>query len=560
MRDLSKVTLKAHMGEGTAPVVRLPENESTVQFTIDDHQLSVPDGTTILSAALFNGIDIPHFCYHPGLSPEGNCRMCLVEIEGRPKLEPSCILPVMEGQVILSRSEAVLEARNAVMEFLLLNHPLDCPWCDKAGECMLQDNSFEHGSGITRHRLEKVTFPDKDFSARLKMYSNRCIKCTRCVRFLADIEGGEEFAVFERGVHADVGTYINHNLTNEYQGCLADVCPVGALVLKPFLYLARAFYLESTPSVCPLCSRGCSIYIDRYENRVVRIRPRPNLDVNDWWICDRGRFKTGWTEVDRLEEPAAGSEGSLRSLDWDSALEAASYALKNTEKGHLAGLIWAGATCEELYLFCELIKALDGSLFSWYGPEGRVDPAGEIDFLRRRDLNSNSRGLEAIAPAALEVPRLLERIGRGEVKTLLVLASRLDGETAGKLQGVDNLVVISSHRSTVTERATVALPGSVWTEKSGTFLNGDGHLQRFSQAVDGLPSARPELEIISDLIRRCNLGEHPHSPEAVFEEMSRTSGPCKGIAWREIPPTGLKPEGLKLDSEKHGGQKQGGER
>ena len=142
MRDRSKVTLKSHMGEGTAPVVRLPESETTVQFNLDDHLLSVPAGTTILEAALHNGIDIPHFCYHPGLSPEGNCRMCLVEIEGRPRLEPSCILPVMEGQVILSRSEAVLEARNAVMEFLLLNHPLDCPWCDKAGECMLQDNSF----------------------------------------------------------------------------------------------------------------------------------------------------------------------------------------------------------------------------------------------------------------------------------------------------------------------------------------------------------------------------------------------------------------------------------
>ncbi len=555
MRDRSKVTLKAHMGEGTAPVVRLPESESTVQFTLDDHQLNVPAGTTILEAALFNGLDIPHFCYHPGLSPEGNCRMCLVEIEGRPKLEPSCILPVSEGQVILSRSEAVLEARKAVMEFLLLNHPLDCPWCDKAGECMLQDNSFEHGEGITRHRLEKLTFPEKDFSARLKMYSNRCIKCTRCVRFLADIEGGEEFAVFERGVHADVGTYINHNLTNEYQGCLADVCPVGALVVKPFLYKARAFYLESTPSVCPLCSRGCSIYIDRYENRVVRIRPRPNLDVNDWWICDRGRFETGWIEEDRLEEPAAGSDGTLRSMDWDSALEAASSALRSTEKGDPAGLIWAGATCEELYMFSGLIEALGGSLFSWYGPEGPVDPAGEIDFLRRRDLNPDSRGLETIAPAALEVPRLLKGIDSGEFNTLLVLASGLDGETAGRLQGVDHLIVISSHLSPVTERATVVLPGRVWAEKSGTFLNGNGHLQRFSQAVDGLPSARPELEIISDLIRRCELGERPHSPEAVFEEMSRTIGPFKGISWGTIPPGGLKLDDLKPEALKQEGER-----
>jgi len=548
------------MGEGIAPVVRLPESKSSVQFTLDDHQLSVPAGTTILEAALFNGIDIPHFCFHPGLSPEGNCRMCLVEIEGRPKLEPSCILPVADGQVILSRSEAVLEARNDVMEFLLLNHPLDCPWCDKAGECMLQDNSFEHGNGTTRHSLEKLTFPDKDFSARLKMYSNRCIKCTRCIRFLADVEGGEEFAVYERGVHADVGTYINHNLTNEYQGCLADVCPVGALAMKPFLYLARAFYLESVPSVCPQCSRGCSIYIDRYENRVVRVRPRPNLDVNDWWICDRGRFEIGWTGASRLEEPAAGSEGSLRSIDWDSALEAATSALNSTEKGAFAGLIWAGATCEEIHLFSELINALSGSLYSWYGAEGRIDPAEEIDFLRRRDLNSNSVGLEAIAPAALDVPRLMERIGRKEISTLIVLAAGLDGETADKLQDVDNLIVISSHRSPVTERATIALPGRVWTEKSGTFINGDGHLQRFSQAVDGLPSARPELEIISDLIGRCSLGEHPHSPEAVFEEMSRASGPCKGIDWGAIPPTGLKLEGLNLDNGKPGGQKQEGEK
>ena len=546
-----KRTLKAHMGEGVAPVVRLPESESTVQITIDGHELHIPSGATVMEAALSNGIFIPHFCYHPGLGPEGNCRMCLVEIEGRPKLEPSCIIPVCRDMVVNTCSADVVEARRGVMEFLLLNHPLDCPWCDKAGECMLQDHSYNYGSGETRHRMHKRTSPVKDFGPKLKMYSNRCIQCTRCVRFLAEVEGGEEFSLFGRSADVDVGTYIRHNLTNNYQGCLADVCPVGALVTKPFLYSARVFYLESQPSVCPICSTGCSIFVDRYQNRIVRIRPRPNLEVNEWWMCDTGRFETGWIEEGRVDTPMLGSEIGLRQCGWDTALDAASKALKSAVGGQLGSIVWAGASCEEIHLFTKLLRALGGIISPWYGPDGRIDPAAKEDFLRRKDPNPNTRGLEAIASDLMDLEHLLGRIDSGEVASLIVLGTVMDEAVAARLSNLDQLIVISSHHCPVGDASDVLLPGTVWVEKAGTFLNGEGHLQRFSQVLDIKTAARTDVSILSALIDRCGLGPQNEDPAAVYEEITRQPGPFKGLAWGQIPPGGRRLD-LKLPASEPG--------
>ena len=533
-----KHALKAHMGEGPSSVVRLPQGDPSIHITIDGHDLKVSAGTTILEAALSNGIEIPHFCYHPGLGPEGNCRMCLVEIEGRPKLEPSCIIPVGEDMVVNTDSDEVVQARRGVMEFLLLNHPLDCPWCDKAGECMLQDNSYLHGPGRTRHRVVKRTLPVKDFSPHLKMYSNRCIQCTRCVRFLAEVEGGEEFSLFGRGADVDVGTYIEHNLTSDYQGCLSDVCPVGALVTKPFLYRARVFYLESTPSVCPMCSAGCSIYIDRYINRIVRLRPRPNLDVNDWWMCDTGRFGAGWIEEGRLAAPVSASSGKPATCDWDTALSEASRAISDADGGRLAGMVWAGASCEEVYLFSKLVRSHGGRLFPWYGTDGRLDPSAEVDFLRRRDPNPNTRGLEAVIPDLQDLSLLFDGVDSGDVTTLLVMGIITDEEIAGRLAKLERLVVISSHEFKIASTAEIILPGAVWAEKTGTFLNGDGHLQRFNRALDIESAARPELEILADLLQRCGLGPQSNEPATVYEELSRQSGPFTGVGWTQITPGG----------------------
>lgn len=535
-------SLKAHMGEGTASFIHPATGEPAVSVNIDGHQLRVPRDITIMEAALSHGIEIPHFCYHPGLTPEGNCRMCLVEIAGRPKLEPSCIIPVGDDMVVYTHSDAVVEARRAIMEFLLLNHPLDCPWCDKAGECMLQDNAYRHGSGRTRHQMLKHTWPVKDFGPKLKMYMNRCIQCTRCVRFLSEVDGGEEFSLFQRGADVDVGTYISHSLASNYQVCLADICPVGALVTKPFLYRARVFYLESQQSVCPLCSAGCSIYVDRYFNRVARMRPRPNPEVNDWWMCDRGRFETEWFQKDRIVSPALRTEGTLADGSWQAALDAAATALQAARGGKVGGIVSAGASCEEIYLFNTLIRGLAGHLSPWYGPGGRIDPAAKIDFLYRRDPNANTRGLEAVVTDLVELDSLLQLIEGGGLTTLVVLGRGLDEATAGRLAGLEQLIVISSHRTPAVTEATVVLPGAVWVEKNGTYVNGDGHLQRFNRAVDIATRAKPETTILARLIERCGLGTAPHDPASIFNELGRQRGPFAGLSWEQIPPNGCRIE------------------
>jgi NADH-quinone oxidoreductase subunit G len=419
------------------------------------------------------------------------------------------------------------------MEFLLLNHPLDCPWCDKAGECMLQDNSYDHGPGKARHQLEKRVYPIKDFSPALKMYMNRCIHCTRCVRFLKEVEGKEEFALYQRGAYVDVGTYLEHNLSNNYQGCLSDVCPVGALVSKPALYTARVFDMEARASVCASCSAGCSVYVDRWRNRVARLRPRPNLQVNEWWMCDTGRYGWPWIEQERLE--------SVESGDWDEAMTAAGQALLSSGEGFrtAAGIVAPTASCEEIYLFGKLMGAIGGPVAAWYGPEGRIDPTLKNDFLHRNDPNPNTVGMEVVLGEMEEIQSLLGRIERGDIETVVVLGAGLDAASAARLAGAEAVVVISSHRNPAVAAATLALPGAVWLEKTGTFVNGDGQLQLFGQALDMQTDARPDWKILSDLLSTCQICETYESPEAVFSEMAHQVMPFFGLTYASITETGV---------------------
>ncbi len=534
----TRKTLKAHMGEGIAPVIRLPEGEASVTFTIDGWEITTPPGTTILQAALSQGIEIPHFCYHPGLSPAGNCRMCLVQVDGRPKLEPSCIIPVAEGMEVVSNAENVTEARRAVMEFLLLNHPLDCPWCDKAGECMLQDNAFEYSSGKTRHRMVKRTFPIKDFSDRLMMFSNRCIACTRCIRFLREIEEGEEFALYNRGAEVDVGTWLEHNLSHNYQGCLADVCPVGALVSKQFLYHSRVFFLEANLGICTMCSAGCNLYIDRYENRVARIRPRPNLEVNDWWMCDIGRFEWDGFLENRILTPLLRKGDSIpEPIDSDKALTLAVEALRSAGDG-LAGIVSTTATCEEAFLFDRVIRGMGGVVVPWYGPGGRIDPAGKNDFLHRKDPNPNTLGVDAILENPVAFDDLLAKIEAGSITTLLILGADLTDEISGKLGVLSQVISIVTSESSASRASSLVLPGTIPFEKSGTLVNGDGRLQRFDQVLELPDDALTEIGILSNLLTRCEAGEPCEDAAQAFDALAGAVRMFEGISFSTIPTGG----------------------
>jgi len=264
-----------------------------ITLTIDGREVQAAEGANLVEAAKKAGIEIPTYCYHPGLRVVGQCRICFVEVEGMPRLVTACSTPVKDGMVVHTDSERVKEARAAVMEFLLENHPLDCPVCDQAGECYLQDYSFEHGLDTTHMVDERRTYPGLErrmIGPHVVQNQNRCIHCTRCIRFTQEISETWDLTMKKRGNHQYIDTFDGKPLENPWSACVADVCPVGALTVKEFRFRARVWHLEDTPSICFGCSIGCNILIGHHEKVVHRFIPRENPEINGWWMCDHGRF------------------------------------------------------------------------------------------------------------------------------------------------------------------------------------------------------------------------------------------------------------------------------
>src|SRR5688500_18635722 len=297
--------------------------DELVTVTIEGAQISVPKGMTIIEAAKRAGILVPHYCYHPSLPSPAVCRMCLVEVEKAPKLMPACVTTVVEGQVVHVNSASARKARESVLEFLLVNHPLDCPICDQAGECELQDYVFQEGRAGTRYaEYAKRYNPVEDFGPDVLYVANRCILCTRCVRFMDDVAQTPVLNVSERGDRAYIGISPEQTLDHAWAGNVVDLCPVGSLVSKDFLHKARAWDLDKTPSVCPGCTQGCNMSVETRDDVVVRLRPRPNLEVNRHFMCDVGRLYYRWmNRGDRIEAPRVRKADRHVADDWDVALD-----------------------------------------------------------------------------------------------------------------------------------------------------------------------------------------------------------------------------------------------
>ncbi len=310
-----------------------------VHLTIDGSDVSVPKGTTILEAAKTIGTLVPHYCYHPGMSSPAMCRLCLVEVEGAPKPMPGCVTTVMDGQVVRTQSEQAKSDRQGVLEFYLVNHPLDCPICDMSGECDLQDYVHAEGREQGRGREPKRIFGRDDFGGDVLFYGDRCVMCTRCVRFMSEVEQDDRLTVVERGSRSVIDTFFDEGLEGtHWHGNIVDICPVGALVSKDFLHKARAWDLTHTPSVCTSCSQGCNVDLHTRDNLVQRLKPRENLDVNGWWMCDYGRHNYEWlNHGDRIEAPLGERVASSR--------------------GHLEG----EATFQETFRQCRYLKVDDGT-------------------------------------------------------------------------------------------------------------------------------------------------------------------------------------------------------
>ncbi|MDV2503885.1 MAG: molybdopterin-dependent oxidoreductase [bacterium] len=482
---------------------------------IDGQTIEVDEGTSILEAAGQVGAEIPHYCYHPGLSIDGTCRMCLVEVEKSPKLVISCATPVAEGMVVRTGSEPVKKAVADVLEYLLINHPLDCPICDKAGECGLQDYYMEHGLYSSRMHEKKWLKGKVIDIGQLVLDQDRCILCTRCVRFGDEVVGDQELGFIDRSSRKTIATFMGQPLKNHYTGNLVDICPVGAFTDKDFRFQARVWYLERTESVCPGCSRGCNIEVHhtmrrfRFEHkRVYRLLPRYNPEVNGHWMCDFGRH--GYHSVDspeRLFFPLVRDGDKFSQVPWMEAMRAAAEALRGAVEAHgpeaVAVIPSAQSANEDLFVLRELFRDSLGVPHIDYRVPA-AEEGYEDEILIKADKNPNTHGCADLglvpADGGRDLDAILAGCRDGTIKALVVCHHDLghlfpDGDQAEALSGLEALVFLGSLPTSTQALASVVLPAAVYVEREGTFTNFAGRVQRFWQVLEPLGEAIAEWDI-----------------------------------------------------------------
>ena len=495
-------------------------DKKMVSLTIEGRPVTVPEGTSILEAAKTVGILIPHYCYHPSLPVAGVCRMCLVDVEKAPKLAPACATSVAEGQVIHTRTEKALEARKGVLEMLLINHPLDCPICDQSGECELQDYTYQEGRQDSRYREPKRFNPVEDFGGDVVYVANRCILCTRCVRFMDDVAHDPVLNVSERGDRAVIGKFEGADLTHPWASNVVDLCPVGALLSKDFLNKARAWELDRSASICPNCTQGCNSIIETRDNQVVRMRPRPNPDVNAYFMCDAGRLDYRWiNRTDRLELPMVQKNGALTPVDWEPALQATAAALRGKRVTVLASPMLSN---ESLFLLTRLGGR--GVFRVVQGPEAPLE--GVPDLALRADRAANVRGAEELGFTRTSS---LSGIGAGDV--VVIADDDLEGLDAGALGGATLIVMGTTLPATIAGRVAVALPTTNFAEEEGTFTNLRGRVQRYMQAKAAPGLARPMWYALTDLLALLGQPAAYFLASEVFDALAASKSSFAGMAY-----------------------------
>jgi NADH-quinone oxidoreductase subunit G len=518
---------------------------------IDGQSVTVEDGLNVIQAAERLGIEIPHYCFHPALTIAGNCRMCLVEIEKAPKLQIACNTRVADGMVVRTQNDRVKNVRAAVLEFLLLNHPIDCPVCDQAGECKLQDYYMDYDRQASRIPLEDKVKKHKaiDIGPLIMLDQERCILCTRCTRFLEEVTKTEELGVFERGNHCQIDLFPGRRLDNPYSGNVADICPVGALTNKDFRFRARVWYLDHTPSVCAHCATGCNIDIHHRRDEIFRFRPRFNAAVNQYWMCDEGRQSYhAYQGEGRLLQPVVRDGDGWASRPWDEVRRDVVTRLREVIGAHgagaVAGVVSAQATNEEIFLFERVLReCLDGRVA---GLSTSPADASHDKFLIDRDKNPNTAGLRSLVADGPGVDALLADAAGGAVRALILLRTDLTashGEAAVTQLGeqVDYVVVLDTHFTPGAEIADALLPVGTFAETDGTFVNRAGRVQRVRAAVRPPAQSRPGWQVLSQL--RADLGRHPVPADAsaVFTELAASHS-----AWRHLSYATIADQGLPL--------------
>ena len=538
-------------------------NTPLLNVQIDGVWHQFPKGTRVIEACEQAGSYVPRYCYHKKLSSPGNCRMCLIEMgfprlgpDRKPELGPdgkpivnwiprpqiSCAQDVSEGMAVRTNSPLVKECQRGVMEFLLINHPLDCPICDQAGECRLQEFSVDFGNSKSRFLENKVKKPKNVvLGPRVTLDDERCILCSRCIRFCQEIAHDDVLGFVDRGSYTVLTAHPGKRLENNYSLNTVDICPVGALTSTDFRFKMRVWFLKETKSICTSCATGCNTIIGTREDVIYRQTPRENDHVNSSWMCDYGRLNFKYLEAEnRLLEPQIRSEGNLIAVDWPMAIAEAARQLKQFAV-HEIGIIASGRmTNEELWLTSQLARSLG---VQWIDIVPRREPGDDI--LLSEDRNPNTNGARLILPYTCEpgakLMAIAEAVKSGQIKALVILKENAMhlGIPVQHLAQLPAFIVMNSLSHEATEKATVVLPACGFAEKRGTMINGKGRLQRLNRAVRPPGNVRDDWEILRDLLQAVGGGDSIVSIDDVFRRITETVPKFAGLTLSKIGDLGV---------------------
>ena len=541
-----------------------PPPVEMVNVQVDGVWMKFPKGTRMIKALEEAGKTVPHYCYHPKLSSPGNCRMCLVEmgmpmrpapgqteaekdehgfakIQWIPRPAISCANTVSEGMGIRTESKLVEEVRKGVMEFLLINHPLDCPICDQAGECRLQEFSVGFGRGESRFQDEKVHKPkNQDIGARIVLDDERCIMCSRCIRFSSEIADEDVLGFTERGSHTVLTTHPGKRLDHNYSLNTVDICPVGALTSKDFRFQMRVWFLKETDSICNDCGRGCNTTIGSREGIIYRQTPRQNDAVNSTWMCDRGRLDFHWVNSDtRLLDPMARENGVHRTTTWPQAVAKATAALQGLNGSQIAVIGSGRMTNEELFLLRKLAAGLNTEWTDIVPRYGLGD-----NYLSSPDKNPNTLGAKLLfAPEpGSKLEAIRQKVAAGEIKAVISWGENLLGKagfTAEELGKLDFFLCAHARANSGATHAHIVLPTAAWAEKRGSQINTTGRLQRLNKAIEPPANARDDWEAIRDLTQALTGSNGIYMIEDVFKAMAKEVAEFAGLSLGKIGDQGL---------------------
>jgi NADH-quinone oxidoreductase subunit G len=544
---------------------------------INRTEYTIPEGEKLnaIQMAKRVGIEIPYYCWHPALSVVANCRMCEIEVGTKdaktgeikllPKLVPACQTPAKDLTVLVTDSPKVKEHQRMVMEYLLLNHPLDCPVCDQAGECGLQDYSYNHGQATHRFVEERIVNPRKDVSDLIQLNQDRCIMCTRCVRFTREIPQTGELQVTNRGNHAEIAIFPGQPVNNPLAGNVVDLCPVGALLDKDFLHKQRVWFLSKHDSVCTRCSTGCNITAEENRGAIFRFKPRQNPHVNDYWICDEGRYSyKAANDPDLLSAMYVQLNGDHKAVPADEALKAVGRGFQEIAQkgGIVAGLFSPFLTVEEAYLLARYLKGLSPANVLAMGPiptrgtdqtfqpdqsKGRT---GDTSFIVPRPFTihaekcPNRRGVEAVLDQfegkVIHHEELTRRAAAGEFQGLYAVSDSIDpwiseAESQGLRSAVKFLVVQDTNVTPLAHQADVVLAGATFAEKAGCYVNADGRLQYSGASLPPRDGSLPDLDLFAILLNRPG---GPVNSSEVLSELAETVPNFAVAKGGKLPPFG----------------------